>query len=277
MDLFYVGYPNALNAIAGYYEITSGAAFFTPCHGPGLCNSWNSGQGATQSGFGPTISNNGYQAQMISMRNSQAQTVAYGEANQYLDGHPGLTYQNAPSAMAGNGTYSVAGLFRFNGPSSRNAPLWFTGDYSSTNTSVALQYGVDGANLELAWNTNARGDRWRFNSGFTMLPGTWYFIAVTVQANGATPIAHMWVSQPGSMVDKIADVPFAKTGGSPTQTPNVTAAPMCLGLATGGVGGNANASYAGLYIYNRVLSYSEVQVMYTALKRDMVRRAERLP
>jgi hypothetical protein len=104
MDLFYVGYPNALNAIAGYYEITSGAAFLTPCHGPGLCNSWNSGQGATQSGFGPTISNNGYQAQMISMRNSQAQTVARGEASQYLDGHPGLTYENAPSAMAGNGT-----------------------------------------------------------------------------------------------------------------------------------------------------------------------------
>src|SRR5215467_3527568 len=110
-----------------------------------------------------------------------------------------------------------------------------------------------------------------------MLPCTGYFFAVSVYSNGATHIAYMWVSHRGSMVDKIADVPFAKTGGSPTQTPNVTAAPMCLGLATGGVGGNANASYAGLYIYDRVLSYPEVQLMYATLKKDMVRHAEKLP
>jgi hypothetical protein len=205
------------------------------------------------------------------MRRSLPETVGIGETTHYLDGSPGLTPENAP-ATAGNGTFTVAGLFRYDGGST-SSPLWATGDYSGSNTSVALQYTGAGTNLELAWGAEG-ADRWRFNSGFSMTAGTWYFIAVTVKANGLTPIAHMWIGEGGVLVDKIAGVAYAKTAGSPTQTPAVVSAPMHLGLLSGP--SSVNASYAGLYIYDREISYSEAQLMFSTFKANMAARGETL-
>ena len=135
---------------------------------------------------------------------------------------------------------------------------------------VGLQYSSTGTNLELGWGT-VSANRWRFNSGLSMVAGNWYFIACTVQANGATPIAQMWMGSDGALVDKIAGVSRAATGGGPTQPPGVVAAPMSLGLYPGS-GSSVNASYAGLFVYNRALGQSEVGLMYRTVKAKMAAR-----
>ena len=68
-----------------------------------------------------------------------------------------------------------------------------------------------------------------------------YFIACTVQANGATPTAHMWMGVGGSVADKLAGISRTSTGGTPAQTPNVVAAPLTLGNDPG-QSASANAS-----------------------------------
>jgi hypothetical protein len=270
---FYDHAGNLASGITGFKDIADGSAFIMSCHGPGICADWNPGQGTTLRTFGASIASNGYSAQLITAIHSTPQTVAIGVANQYLGGTPGLTLTNAPTGMQGNGTFTVAGIFRYDGGST-TAPLWITGDVSSSSTSVALQYTGAGTNLELGWGPTT-ANRWRFNSGFSMTSGSWYFIACTVQANGATPVAHMWTGVGGTLVDKIAGVSRASTGGSQTQTPNVAATPMSLGMYTGS-SGSVNASYAGLFVYNRALGQAEVGLMYNTMKAKMAARKETL-
>ena len=95
-------------------------------------------------------------------------------------------------------------------------------------------------------------------------------MAATVQANGSTPIAHLWTGVGGALVDEIAGVTYAKTGGSTPQTPNVTAGPLLLG--TDAAGYTLSGSYAGLLVYNRVLSATECQALYRTLKTKMSER-----
>jgi hypothetical protein len=115
-------------------------------------------------------------------------------------------------------------------------------------------------------------NRWRYNSGFSLTAGNWYFITCTVQANGATPIAHMWVGVGGSLVDKIAGVSRAATGGTPVQTPNVAATPLVLGFDSVGATHTVKGSYAGLFVYNRALGQSEIGLMYQTVKAKMALR-----
>jgi hypothetical protein len=171
--------------------------------------------------------------------------------------------------MQGNGTFTVAGVFRIDASSYGMTPFWTTGDDSSSNTRVSLSYYGGAPSLELAWGLN--GDRWRYNSGFAPSTNQWYFIACTVQANGATPIGHMWTGIGGALVDKIAGVSRAATGGSPTQTPNVVATPLVLGTAIGD-SYTTNASYGGLFVYGRALSRPEVGLMYRTVKAKMAAR-----
>lgn len=71
-------------------------------------------------------------------------------------------------------------------------------------------------------------------------------------------------------MDEIAGVTYAKTGGSPTQTPNVVSGPLVLGTDSG-TAITLNA-YAGLLVYNRVLSLTECQGLYRTLKTKMSER-----
>ena len=72
-------------------------------------------------------------------------------------------------------------------------------------------------------------------------------------------------------MDEIAGVTYAKTGGSPTQTPNVVSGPLVLGTDSG-TAITLNASYAGLLVYNRALSVAECQGLYRTFKTKMSER-----
>jgi hypothetical protein len=249
----------------GFHDIANGSAFLAP-FSPGF--GWNSGRGISLQAFGVSTWDAGYGAYLATTMHETPQTIAIGAANTTTSG---LTLQNAPASMQGNGTFTVAGVFRFDSAGSNQVPLWTTGDNSGTNTMVALSYpNGSGGPLELGWGVNA--NRWRYNSGFSLVQGNWYFIACTVQANGTTPTAHMWTGVGGALVDEIAGVSRTSTGGTPTQTPNVAATPLWMGMDTYGATHNAGASYAGLFVYGRALGRAEAGLMYNTLKAKMAAR-----
>lgn len=249
----------------GFHDIANGSAFLAP-FSPGF--GWTSGRGISLQAFGVSTWDAGYGAYLATTMHETPQTIAIGAANTTTSG---LTLQNAPASMQGNGTFTVAGVFRFDSAGSNQVPLWTTGDNSGTNTMVALSYpNGSGGPLELGWGVNA--NRWRYNSGFSLVQGNWYFIACTVQANGTTPTAHMWTGVGGALVDEIAGVSRTSTGGTPTQTPNVAATPLWMGMDTYGATHNAGASYAGLFVYGRALGRAEAGLMYNTLKAKMAAR-----
>jgi hypothetical protein len=252
----------------GFRDLANGSAFLVPCLGnpTGTCQ-WNAGQGVTLQPYGANLQDNGYKVHLITASHETPQTIAIGAANSAT---AGLTPQNVPSTLQGNGSYTIAGVFRINGTGYNQVPLWLIGDASGSNTEVALSYpNTTGGPLELGWGVSA--NRWRYLSAFTPTTGNWYFVACTVQANGATPTGHMWMGIGGSLVDEIAGVSRASTGGRPTQTPNVAAAPLQLGIEPGGTH-HTNASYASLFVYSRALSQAEVWLMYNTVKAKMAAR-----
>ena len=250
----------------GFHDIANGSAYLSPCSGS-VCGDFNPGQGIALKPYGMEVYDAGYLAHTVTVQHETPQTIAIAAA------HPttgGLTPVNAPTAMQGNGTFTVAGVFRYNVAGFNQVPLWFTGDNSGTNTGVALSYSNNGGtNLELGWGVSA--NRWRYNSGFSLVPGNWYFIACTVEANESTPIAHMWIGIGGSIVDKIKGVTRSSTGGNPVQTPNVAAAPLLLGAEPGNTH-TVSASYASLFVYSRALAQAEAGLMYETLKTKMAAR-----
>jgi hypothetical protein len=264
---FYDHGGNASSGINGFHDIANGSAYLAVCTNASFCGFWNPGQGSTLTSFGGTLSY-GYGARLTTMMSDNMQTVADTATKKY---NSYLTTLNAPAAIQGNGTYTVAGVFRYDGAGYNTVPLWTTGDTSGTNTAVFLGYAAtDGSSLELGWGS-VNANRWRYNSGFSLVAGNWYFIACTVQASGATPVAHMWMGVGGLLVDKIAGVSRASTGGSPTQTPNVAAAPITIGLEPG-QDYTTNASYAGLFVYSRALGQAEAGLMYKTVKTKMAAR-----
>ena len=268
---FYDHGGNTSSGITGFHDIANGAAFIVPCLGnPTWSCQWSSGQGITLQPYGANLQDNGYGVHLVTAMHETPQTIAIGAANYTTTGTSGLSLQNIPSAMQGNGSYTVAEVFRINGTGYNQVPLWLAGTSSGSNTEVALSYpNSAGGPLELGWGVSA--NRWRYLSAFTPGTGNWYFLACTVQANGATPIGHMWVGAGGTLVDKIAGISRSSTGGSPTQTPNVAAAPMLLGIEPGATH-HTNASYANLFVYGRALSQAEVGLMYQTVKAEMAAR-----
>lgn len=209
-----------------------------------------------------------YRGRLVTAMHETPQTAAIAATQTTTSG---FTLLNAPAAMQGNGTFTVAGVFRYDAAGFDIVPLWTTGDSSASNTSVGLRYNSpNGAGPELAWWGNGSG-YWRYSSAFALVPGNWYFIAVTVQANGATPVAHLWMGVGGELIDKFAGVARTATGGNPVQTPNVATAPLSLGTEPG-QNHSTNASYASLFVYSRVVEQSEAGLMYQTLKAKMAER-----
>jgi hypothetical protein len=265
---FYDHGGNAASTITGFQDVANGSAFLLPCRaGPPVACGWTSGQGVSLQTYGANLSDLGYGAYLSTMMHETSQTIAIGTA---ATATAGLTPQNAPAAMQGNGTYTVAGVFRIDATGFDQVPFWATGDGAATNAQVSLSYSNStGGPLQLIWSNSAQfpNNRWMFNSGFTPTIGSWYFIACTVQANGATPIARMWTGIGGALVDKIAGVSRTQVG-SATQTPNVSATPLRLGMGTGGTH-HTSGSYAGLFVYSRALGRAEVGLMYQTVKAKM--------
>ena len=137
-------------------------------------------------------------------------------------------------------------------------PFWYTGDSSGDNTQVGLYYKTNTANnLTLSWIGRAF-----VAPTFTMTAANWYFMAATVQANGSTPAAHLWIGN-ATLTDAIAGVARSGTG---TATPNVSASPLRM------MPGRGSVSYAGLTVYNRALSYLDCASLYQSFKAKMAER-----
>jgi hypothetical protein len=239
-----------------FHDVANNSAILYPCYTDGAitCGSMNSSKGLGVN-VDSISAHPGYQARYES-RLGELSTGA------------STPNRNAPSAMTGNGTFSVVGVFRLDATSA--GPYWVTGNTSNGNTSVGMYVeGGGGYQLGLLWG-GWGSNRWRYLSSFVPAISSWYFMAATVQANGSTPIAHLWTGVGGTLVDEIAGVTYAKTGGSTPQTPNVTAGPLLLG--TDAAGYTLSGSYAGLLVYNRVLSATECQGLYRTLKTKMSER-----
>jgi hypothetical protein len=266
-DFYDHGGDSTATGVNGFHEIANGSAFLVACYKPTsmYCDGWHPAYGTTLTTFGAQIAGSGgYSPGMATMSHETPQTIAIGAS---APTNAGLTSANIPAAMRGNSSYTVAGVFRVD--AARTAPLWFGGDYSGDNTAVALGlYG--GANLSLSWGF--AGNNWRYYGSFAPTIGNWYFIATTVQANGNTPIAHVWVGVGGALVDEIAGVTRTVSGGAPTQTPNVAAAPLRLNADASTTPASNNASYASLFIHGRALERAEVGLMYDTLKAKMASR-----
>ena len=267
---FYDHGGNTSSAMTGFHDIANGSAFLAPCLILSTYCTWLPAYGTSLTSYGGHLVDDGYGSSFVSMMHETPQTIAIGATNTVT---AGMTKQNAPVAMQGNGSYTVTGVFRIDATGYNQAPLWVTGDASSTNTKVALSYANSaGGPLVIDWTNNDASptNRWRYASSFTPTIGNWYFIATTVQANGATPIARMWVGVGGALVDEIAGVSRVQ-GGTATQTPNVAAAPLSLGMDASGTHGT-NASYASLFIHGRALGQAEVGLMYNTVKAKMAAR-----
>jgi hypothetical protein len=226
----------------GYHDIANGSACLMPCSTDGgvtRCE-WIPGQGTSPSIGYATIANRGYSANITSLKHETPDTIGTAGIPDY-----NLSATNAPVAMQGNGTYTVAGVFRYD--SGSNGALWSTGGAS-------LQYGASGAALAFAWGSN------KLTSTFNLVAGNWYFIALTVAASATNPAVHGWVGNGGAISDRMAGA--TRTGST---APSVSAAPMLLGS-------NANASFAWFSVHSRALGQSEVDLMYRTAKAKMAAR-----
>ena len=245
-----------------FHDVANNATIMYPCYSDGALNC------GIVNNKGLILNTNSVSVQSGYLGNfqSRAGDLATGGSVSNL---------NAPNAMTGNGTYSLVGVFRKDtgiGAHDYDA-YWSTGTNTSTANSVCLLGAGDGANegkLDLSWGSISTY-RYRFLSQFIPTTSSWYFIGVTVKANGTTPIAHMWVGDGGVLVDKIAGVSRTVSGGAPTQTPNVSAGPFVIGT---GIGHSytLNSSVAGLLIYDRALSATECQGLYQTFKTKLSAR-----
>ena len=266
-DFYDHGGDTTVNDVGGFRDVAGGSAFLVNCPNGAQCGYFNPGQGSILAPYGVQLGGE-YQARLVTAMHETSQTAAIGAAKANTSG---FTLLNAPAAMQGNGTFTVAGVFRYDAAGYGMVPLWTTGDSTGSNTSVGLRYSSNsGAGPELAWWGNAAG-YWKYSSAFALVPGKWYFIAATVEANGDTPDAHLWIGVGGELVDKFAGVARTATGGNPVQTPNVAAAPLSLGTEPG-QNVTTNASYASLFVYNRALEQGEAGLMYQTLKKKMAER-----
>jgi len=176
--------------------------------------------------------------------------------------------KNAPSAIKGNGTYTIAGVFRMDGAGSNaSTTLWHSGTaQTSLATLVGLSLQTTGQ-LGIDWGTTF-DFHWSYRSTLTVTTGNWYFISAVVNGT-STPTAKLWVGNAGSITDWLQGAAYTKNGGSPPVTPNVASAPFEIG----GDGSSApRASYAGLHFYNRALSTLENQQLYRTFKLSMATR-----
>jgi hypothetical protein len=217
--------------------------------------------------------------------------IETGDTNENYGGHfrtfpsetsPFSASQNAPTAMQGNGSYSVIGVYRYEGAtySHRTGGIWSTGA-SSNSDNTMIEFNQTDGRLQLDWGATSK-PHYQYLSNFTFPNfGTWYFIAVTVQAQtggcgtNCVPSASIWVGgavTPGILTDVNAGVPYMNTPGAnaTTQTPNVAPGPLVIGLNAHGEA--TSMTTATTLIYNRALSAGEVQQMYVSMQAKMAER-----
>jgi hypothetical protein len=238
------------------------------------CGYMNDGHGMSMNAYGIKTSDPGY--------GGHFHTAPFGAT-------PGAI-QNAPAAMQGNGSYSVVGVYRYEGTTAFGRPggIWSTGAVSTSDNTM-IEFNQAGGRLELDWGATDR-PHYQYVSNFAFPNFTnWYFIAVTVQAQtscgaNCTPTARVWVggaATPGVLADAMAGAAYTAAAGTnpavSTKTPNVAAGPLVLGYNAhgdtyGGVGQATVMTNATTMVYGRALTYPEVQSMYLSMKAKMKER-----
>jgi hypothetical protein len=178
-DYLDYGYNTALTRIPYYVDSGNRSAVMVSCDAgytaPTGCGNMNPGHGTSMNVYGASeAANTGYGGHF---RTFPSEFSGY------------TTALNAPSAMQGNGSYSVIGVYRYEGVTSfgRAGGIWSTG-VSSTNDNTMVEFNQYSGTLALEWNATFK-PRYLYVSNFTFpstVPNTtWYFIAVTVQAQSS--------------------------------------------------------------------------------------------
>ena len=256
------------------------SAVATPCDNAyavaTACGYMNSGHGTSMNAYGIQTNVN---------------ASGYGGHFHTAPGSTNLgVIQNAPDAMQGNGSYSVVGVYRYEGATEFGRPggIWSTGAVSSGDNTM-IEFNQVNGKVELDWGaTDKPHYQYLANFSFPNLTN-WYFIAVTVQAqtgcgSNCTPAAKIWVGgavTPGMLTDVNAGIGYTAAGGTTpsvsSKTPNVVAGPLVLGLNVrgntySGLGEPTIMTTATTMVYSRALTAQEVQLMYRSMKSKMQER-----
>jgi hypothetical protein len=235
-----------------FHDVANNSAVLYPCYTDGGVH------------CGQLVSAKGLDALADSIRVNHGYSPRFESSISDLNTGVAGGNQNAPAAMQGNGTFTVAGVFRSD--EATHGAIWATGNPAGDNAAVELVLQDTTSYLGLDWGSRYYGHRY-FHSGFAPTPGTWYFIAAVVTAGSTAPAANLWVGVGGVLTDELSGV---SRGGSGTVTPAVTATPLVLGYDASSIG--PSESYAGLLVYNRALSYMECASLYQSFKIKMAER-----
>ncbi len=228
---------------------------------PTACGAVSSGAGTNINAFGAKTTNPG---------GSPAQWRVFPQPYSQSIGYP-TTSSSAPSSMLGNGSYTVINVVRYDGSSGAAAGMWSAGSGNPVGMNqnagaVTLDFGAIGSS------------RYQFVSSFTF-PNTtdFQFVATTVSAAvSGCPTAKVWVQESGAIVDKLSGVTCSiANGGSPSSTPSIGAGPFVMGMSSTGV--PSVMTYATMMVYDRPLTYPEIQMVYRALRAKLAARSITLP
>lgn len=190
-----------------------------------------------------------------------------------------------PTAMQGNGSYSVMGVYQFGNSNTFHnySAIWATGLDTGANGQSSITLNYTDNLLSLDWGPQGVA-HWRIQASQTFPISTPTFIAVTVQAQtgcgtGCVPTAHLWVSIGGVLVDLFAGQSYiAVSGASSAKTPAVQAGPFAIGLGvagTGGAGGagsQATVTVNSFLVYSGAASSSDVQFTFNSMIAKMKAR-----
>jgi len=255
-----------------FLERGNNSAVMVPCDAdymsPKMCGTMNAGHGTSMNQYGIRTSRTEY--------GGHYRTFPWEGTNYSVS-------QNAPAAMQGNGSYSVVGVYRYDGVTPFNwlGGIWSTG-IPSGNDNTMIEFGQRNGKIQLDWNGTYL-PHYQYLANFTFPNFTdWYFIAVTVQAqtscgSDCVPVAKIWVggaSTPGVLADVNAGVGYTlaspTTPAAATKTPNVSAGPLIIG--SNAHNDQSTMSFATTMVYDRPLTPAEVQLMYESMKVKMKAR-----
>jgi hypothetical protein len=188
-----------------------------------------------------------------------------------------------PTAMQANGSYSVIGVYRLDGITALNRPgaIWTTGSPTGGDNSM-VELDQSNGTLALSWGSVGL-PHYQYPSSWTFTQGNWYFVAATVRAalgcgSNCVPAASIWVggaTAPGVLSDVLAGSAYTSAGAA-TKTPAVVSGPFVLGMSNTNGDARSSVSYASLMVYDRALSYPELQSMYKSMRAKMTTRGVQL-
>jgi hypothetical protein len=191
----------------------------------------------------------------------------------------------AVPALEGNSSYTLMTAIQIftDTPFNRDGGVFTYGLANGGVDNTMLSLDQRNRSFRVNWNSIG-GPHYQFLSSFTATMNNWYFVALTIQAQGGgcgsncTPTAHLWVgglSTGGKLGDSLAGVSYTNSPqAAATKTPAVASGPFWLGNNQNACGGyQSYANFAYLGIYSVALSQAEVDLAYKTLKTKLATRS----